>query len=276
MTSLASSTPPVDLTARPDWAPHRTRHQFSHGWTVDTWEEPSLPGHTTLDGSLVTRHANTLRLAVIDSAANPHGPNPEKDALTAVHTIRGWLAAEPGPWAAIKAANNALNDPHLRPRQRNPFAACALLDLNMVTGTIHAAQYADCEVWVRQGTHWESLFTGDMFTPPARAVHDHAETVHVRGSDDWWTWQEETIDDPALWNNPPIGWATHLRPDTVTLNTAVDEIIVTTDGACLTAERCTNLTGWLNHDIQQAPAGWPHPSPHGDLTVLHAYRNPAT
>lgn len=48
---------------------------------------------------------------------------------------------------------------------------------------------------------------------------------------------------------------------------------MSSDGARLTPELCANLHEWITCGIQVLPEGWPYTSPHGDLTVLHAYRD---
>lgn len=208
-----------------------------------------------------------------DAAENKAQPNSEAIALRATHTVRGWLWAEPDLTKALAGASNDLHDRAVRLRQRNPLATVAVVDVDRVTGHATATRCADSEVWVKTRGVWEPVFPGDMLTEAARNAWEFA-TRGMTGQppEDVWAVQERLLDDPDCWVTPALGFAAKPRPQTVALG-VIDEVIVSTDGARLDPERCAELSGWLSHGIQQFPsADWPHPSPHGDLAVLHAVR----
>lgn len=244
------------------------RYELGHDWAVDMWEQPVRPGAVSFDASLVARHDGMLRLAVMDGAMNPLAPDCERLTLTGVHTIRGWLSTVQDVEAAIAGATGMLHNPDMLPRHRNPIAAVAVADLDPSTGALAARRYADCEVWVMRDGTWVSLFPGDMLTGTARAAYE----AGCAGAPSSWEVQEATLDDPSAWNTTPVGLVLSPRAETTHVG-LVEEVIVSSDGARLTPERCANLSEWLTVGIQHLPEGWPYPFAHGDLTVLHAYRD---
>lgn len=240
---------------------------------VDSYEQPVLPHLPSFDGSLVAAREGFIRLAALDAAVDVLAPDAERVALTGVHTLRGHLATTADPVAAVQGAHEALHDPALRPRHHNPSVSAAIVDLDPSTGRIVARQYGDCEVWVRGAAtndHWVSVFPGDMITPDARAAYEAAMTARP-GTTSGWAVQEATLDEPEAWVTPPVGLMDVLTPQFALVD-GCEEVIVTSDGSRLTPELCEQVGEWITVGIQQMPDGWPYPSSHGDLTVLHAYR----
>lgn len=249
------------------------RHHVGSGWVVDSYEQPVSPHLLSFDASLVAARDGFIRLAALDAAVDVLAPDAERLAHTAVHTLRGWLAAEPDPLKAVEGAHATLHDPDLWPRHHNPMTSAAIVDLDPATGRIVARQYGDCEVWVRgdaTNDHWVSVFPGDMITPRARAAYEAAMTERP-GTTSGWAVQEATLDEPEAWVTPPVGLMDGLTPQFALID-GCEEVIVASDGSRLTPELCEQVGEWITVGIQQMPEGWPYPSSHGDLTVLHAYR----
>jgi hypothetical protein len=249
------------------------RHHVGAGWVVDSYEQPVSPHLQSFDASLVTARPGVIRLGAFDAAVNVLSDDAELRALTAVHTLRGHLAVTADPEEAVNTAHQVLHDPTLRPRHHNPMASAAVVDLDPTTGDVAARRYGDCEVWVRGAAtngYWVSLFPGDMLTLRARTAYEDALTT-LPGGESAWAVQEATLDEPTAWVTPPVGLMDELTPQRSVIY-GCDEVIVSSDGARLTAELCEQLREWITVGIQQLPDGWPYPSAHGDLTVLHAYR----
>lgn len=264
----------LDLRTRPDWAPLHGTLTIG-GWRIALWEEARLPEETCQDTTLIAPFGRTLRLGVADAAENVLVPDSHTRALHATHTLRRWLACETDLDTALTRASSELCDPAVRPRQRNHIVTTAVVDLNLDSGALYAARCADSEVWVRRDGQWQALFPGDMLTATARA--DYRAAVAGLGHADLaeiWRIEEALLDDPDQWVSGYIGQLPEPKAQRVRLD-SVEEVILATDGARLTAERCADLANWLSCGLQQAPDGHPHPSPHGDLAVLHAYRHAA-
>lgn len=261
------------LREHPDWAPVRGSFDLGDGWSARSWEEPRLPGDIGQDSTLLVNLGPTLRVAVMDACQNMLVEDSERVALRATHTIRAWLRTELDPVTALHGAANSLCDPALRPRQRNPIATAAVVDIDRRTGHATAYRCSDSEVWVKRNGVWVEAFLVPFLTPLAHeAYHADARAKSHWSRSDWWAHQEHLLDDPAVWNTTPLGmepYATFQRADLG----VVDEIIVTTDGPRLNAERCADVMGWLGGGLQEFPTpDWPHPSPHGDIALAHLIR----
>lgn len=253
----------------PEWAPVVGTLTVG-GWHVDTWEEPVLPGAVSFDDTLVRALGDRLRLAVVDGAHNLNSPNGYDQVTKAIRTVRGHLATTIDARAALDAAAAELHDPSEPMRQRNPLATVAVVDLDRSTGRGQAIRCGDSEVWIRQDGTWVSLFEGDMLTDTARRAYDReVERLRHSGLTDWWAVQEVLFDDPATWRCPAVGPEPVTRPDVAAFED-VDEVIVSTDGAKLTPERCASLAEWLSGGLQHLSADTIYSSAHGDVAVLHA------
>lgn len=247
------------------------RHHVGSGWVVDSYEQPVAPHLLSFDASLVAAREGYIRLAAMDAAVDVLADDAEHKAHTAVNTLRGWLAVEHDQQAAVEGAHAVLHDPNVRPKHHNPMASAAIVDLDPTTGRLVARQYGDCEVWVHgRDREWVSVFPDDMLTERARATYETAMTARP-GTTSGWAVQEATLDEPEAWTNPPVGLMDVLTPKIAHIS-GVEELIVTSDGSRLTPELCNRVAEWITVGIQQIPEGWPYPSSHGDLTVLHAYR----
>lgn len=260
-----------DLRQDPSWRPERGSWA-APPWTIDLWAEPCLPGTDTYDDYLVSHAGPVTRLAVLDAVVHLANPDPEGTALTGVATARRHFRSPAHrPAAAIQEASRALCDPDVRPRHRNPGLTAAIADLHP-NGTVEVAVCADSDVWVRTHAGWSSPWEADMLTPAARAawsreVPPDGSVSGVLGA----RIQERLLDDPSAWAYPYIGLISNPEVRGGRMSDVL-EIIVATDGARLTAERCADLDGWLGEGLQLRAPGSVYPSPHGDVTVLRARR----
>jgi hypothetical protein len=149
--------------------------------------------------------------------------------------------------------------------------ACA--DLSLDGTDIQIRRAGDSEVWARRAGRWSSLFPTETLTPERRAAfrqHPGADLV-AAGPQLHWQAHVDLLDDPAAWVSPPLGLEFPARVQRATLSD-VEELILSTDGACLNAERCADLRAWLSGGLQRRQPGNLHPSPHGDIAVLRAQR----
>lgn len=260
----------MDLRSRRDWRPLTGTLHFG-SWDVTVWSEPRLPGENTSDPWVATSRNGRLRLGVADAAATNPALSAADVAWSAQVPIAAFSVYDDLEEAVHEAARR-VHDPQRRPRLSNPCAQVAVVDLGAHTTAVHAVRAGDCQVWVRPGAGaWEPLLASPRLTPAAQAAfaaHPGAASsdpeLHYRAHVD-------TIDDPQAWITAPVGLDYPARVQTAS-SERVDEVIVSSDGARLTPDRCAHLHDWLAGDLQVAPSGHRHPSPHGDVTVLHARR----
>jgi hypothetical protein len=268
--TLTSSARRLDLTKEPGWAP-LTGTMEAGAWQVWIWEEPSLPGEITADATLVAVMDGHLRLAVADPAMTCPDTT-DQMAVQAGQTIRSTLRTHLDLDRALDAAAQHLHDPGRRPRLSNLTATVAAVDLSLHEQWVHARRAGDAEVWVRSsGGEWVSLFPASILTPEARRQFDAHPGADLPGAGALAHWQAhlDVLEDPSQWTWPPLGFEYPARIQSKAL-WPVQELIVATDGACLTPQRCADLHSWLTSGIQRAPEGHRHPSPHGDIAVLYA------
>lgn len=232
-----------DLRERTEWAPVQSLSDVGHGWRIWSWEEPRLPGEIGWDTNLIANLGPMMRLAVADAAQDEHAVD-SAQAARSTHTVRGWLRTTIDPTQALRGAAAELRDPTLVPRQRNPWAATAVVDIHRHTGHATAVRVGDSEVWVKTNNQWEPVFPDNLLTAA----------------------------DP---NTPPADHPVEPKLEHANLG-VVEEVIVATDGARLTPDRCAMLAHWLSHDIQIRIEGdaTEHLSPHDDIAALWASRPP--
>ena len=260
----------MDLRDRRDWRPLTGVLHFGP-WDITVWAEPRLPGENTSDPWVVTSRAGRLRLGVTDAAAT----NPaltEQDVAWSAQVPLAALSAYDDLEDAVQAAAARMHDPNLVPRLANPCAQLAAVDLGAHTSAVHAVRAGDCEVWVRpRNQQWEPLLASARLKPAAAkafAAHPGARSadraMHFAAHVD-------TLDNPAAWLTAPVGLDYPALTQQASVEHA-DEVIVASDGARLNAERCGKLQEWLSGGLQVGSPAAGHPSPHGDVTVLHARR----
>lgn len=261
----------MDLTRDPNWRP-LTGDITSGDWRIRVWQEPRLPGETTRDPFCLRTFGDTLRLAVADPAATNPAITAEQVAWSGELAI-GALNVHTGLDAAFTAAAARIRQPGTHPRLANPCAQVAAVDVTMTTGHVTALRAGDCEVWIRSRDSWRPLLAGPRLTPAAHAAFAAHPGAKLTADREQLHYQAhlDTLEDPEAWLTAPLGLDAAPRTQGAQ-HPSVQEIIVTSDGARLTADRCANLDVWLRGGLQHAPAGHPHPSPHGDVTVLHARR----
>jgi hypothetical protein len=193
--------------------------------------------------------ADVVDAAGLSPRRGAPAPSPA-DALTSAHAV-------------IAAGDAGLGDG--RTRQYS----VAVADVDLGSGNVAAAVAGDCEVWVRVRGAWRLACGGEMLTAEARARWE-ALVADVDDEAVEWAMQAAHLRD-GDWEAPPVGQAPPRRaPVTVV---GVDALIVTSDGARLTAERCAALDGWLTGGIHSERPPTPRlPHPHGDLYAVAAWR----
>jgi hypothetical protein len=231
------------------------------------------PAHSYDFGAL---HVNELsgRIVVLDAAVAPW----HQDAAIrqAASELLELFSTATDPLELLLSADAHLYDPSAPRRHDNVIFTAALCDIEWSTGSIRAAIAGDCEVWVRKSGAWMSLAEQDSLTTAAR-LHWDARTTTMSHSAQW-DLQREYLDDPALWNRPPLGLGMQ-RFASVALDNqihAIDGVIVSSDGARLTAQRCEELDEWISDglsSIHADPPGPGHRHPHGDLFVVRFTRD---
>ena len=260
----------MDLRDDPDWAP-LTGTFHAGDWDVAVWAEPSLPGGTTFDPWCVRVFSDRLRLAVADPAATCPDLTASDVAWSGL-TVIGAFHVEDDLHAALNAAAARLHDPARSPRLANPCAQVAAVDLELRGSDITAVRAGDCEVWVKRSGRWAPLLAGARLTEAAQAAFAaHPGAHRSAGAAAHYAAHVDVLDDPAVWHTAPVGLDFPVRTQEMNA-TDVEEVIVADDGARLTVQRCATLSSWLAGGLQVAPEDHPHPSPHGDVAVLHARR----
>jgi hypothetical protein len=261
----------INLTTNPLWEPV-TATTLTGVVTTSTWMEPRLPGGVPLDAVTVEHNAGVVRLIAADPAVNTALSTFASDGVTARDIVLSAAAAGGSPSAI---ANRAQQQMRTAPGVwSGPTACVAVADFDPATGVVSATRFGDCTVWVKDASSWRRLFPDDCLFPAGRQ-HWLSETAGMTVPDGmsketfFCQVQTRVLADVAWWRSTPVGMFDTVKAEMASA-VGVTAVVVTTDGARVSPDNVSDLSGWLNGGLQQAPDGWPHPSPHGDVAVAVA------
>lgn len=235
------------------------------GWSLTIYEESTDPRKPSFDRAQVIMRDGHLSLLALDAAVNIRVPGHDdlsNRTLAVVMDAVREFGIERGADVAAKTIFN----PEERVRNRNGIIALAGVQLGVLD---EAWRCGDCEVWVKKDEVWENVFPDDMLSQKGRA--DYAKAAAGLTEYEAWLAQETVLQDLSMWAAPMIGLSDKAEAQYADISGA-EEIIITSDGARMTGERAENLAEWMTETIHIAPEGHPYPSPHGDLSVIHAKR----
>lgn len=267
-----------DLTQDPQWAPEE-RGTHRPGWTSRSWHEPRLPGEHNHDvARVVYEGGGKVRMAAVDPAVNVLVEGIEERLLAGRELVLHQLGRGREVGAELQGLARALGHAGL-PRQHTTLYACAVAELDLTSGRLEVWLSGDAEVWVRQQGEegWEEVIGEDMLTPEGRERWE-SRLLAARGADggppaieELWRIQEEELDEPEYWVRPLLGYTQgSLHAHRVVED--VEEVILCTDGLRMSARRCAHWREWVSGDLQGGEVHPHHPSPHGDLALLHLRR----
>lgn len=235
------------------------------GWSLTIYEESTDPQKPSFDRAQVIIRDEHLSLLTLDAAVNIRIPGHNE---LSNHTLAVTMDSiqEFGIAYGADVAAKTIFNPEEPARNRNGIIALAGVQL----GTLDEAwRCGDCEVWVKKDEVWENIFPDDMLSQKGRA--DYVKAAAGLSEYEAWLVQETVLQDLAMWTAPMIGLSDKAEAQYADISGA-EEIIITSDGAQMTSERASNLAKWMIETIHIAPEGHPYPSPHGDLSVIHAKR----
>lgn len=244
------------------------------GWLWLSWRESPVPGAPSHDAVAVDwasgPSGQVVRLVVADPAENAQLSDRAVRSARATSAVVSHARWAVSPADALTAASAEVCDPVLRPRQHNPLAAAAIVDLDPTAPRVlGAARAADCEVWTADRTgSCTTVFDGDMFTVEGRARFTD-ERSRVGMGPERWAAQERAVDDPSMWRCHSVGLVPDPSVD-VCGPVAASVVLVSTDGLRLTGDQVAALADWVGAGIADVPADWPHQHPFGDLGFVVA------
>lgn len=220
---------------------------------LSIWESGSTsrPGCINQDQWLLHEWDGQLRCAVIDgvtptqSAPSFHAAD---SATYAGSVIRSCLRSPLPLQSALELANDRIHRPDLHVRDR-PAASVVAVDIR--PGSVSLVAAADGEAWILTDGIWTQIFDEDMLGEGVRQrltdwirQHPRSTLAERQGA------EAEIVGVPEDWAYPPIGRFAHTL--TRSYESALPQaLILASDGAGLSAERCSTLDDWLPRLEQQ-------------------------
>jgi hypothetical protein len=248
-------------------------------YDLSVWSERAPKPHASQDGWLVDPRENGLRLAVLDGCtpmdSSVRHAGVDGGAWAAAVVRAALLVWQPADRCLV-AANRLLCDETVRVSQARNQAAAVVADLGS-DGELWFCRAHDCEAWISDAGVWREVFPHNKLQTEALARYEAWKAAHPRASNEQLqTFEEELLGQPEVWHTTAIGRFSEPLLEWADLPVVPEKLVLASDGARLTAERLTDLDGWLARlrDWERATIGAQvaGDKPHDDVTVLRLQR----
>jgi hypothetical protein len=261
---------------------HRTI-TASMGWRIEAWEQPSGSA-ASQDALLVWPDpgGERLRVAVLD------GVTPTQSCRSVVDVAGPMYAAAVARLAlqrsqgtleeCVLAANRHLHDSAVA-RSRDQAQTCVTAADVHPDGRVEVVRAGDCDAWARTAGGWVPLGCGSALAAP---VHARWEEWQARNSgasrETRHDAEEGLLGRPEAWTSTAVGRFERPVLRRFSLN-AIDELVLASDGARLSAPVLGDLAGWIGDlrrwERERANLGRAAEKVHDDVTVLRLVRGRA-
>lgn len=242
----------------------RTRPLAVSGWSgfaLNAALDGSPDPNESFDFQRLDLDGDTGRIAIIDAAVAPW--HDRHLVRTSAPLVLAELMDARDLHEGMRSADHLLYRPTAR-RHDNILFTAASCALDLQTGSLRAVVSGDCEVWARSRGIWRELLSEDSLASDARAAWGEIHPDLSHG--DQWKLQRELLNSPESWTRSTLGLGIGRFGDASIAN--VEAMIVSSDGARLTADRCAHLGVWLTDGIHSEPRPAHHAHPHGDISMV--------
>jgi len=218
-------------------------------YLVEEWSENTSDYNgVSFVAPVYHKRENGFVIGVLDASVNSHLMDSEMINAKSIVKFKELIAN----YIPRKAAHLWAEEFYTRGvpfHHRNPLLAAAFVEADTTTGTAEFHRAADAQIWMKSKDVWSNVFPEHMLTTKGMRV---LATVKRKTPKDWWTWQEENLDDLSLWRYPLIGLTPH--PVFVVKRFKLEdiqEIVVATSSALITKENVETLDNWLDVSIKE-------------------------